>query len=237
MKGAGFFLGGLLPETLAFRAALWAMAAALALILAGALLSLPPLFGAAKASRSARGLFAKSPAINRLAAARIFGARDVWFVVGLPVFLSASGRSFTMVGALLALWIIGYGVIPAAAPGLVRRSAGGLRREVPAARASSSALTLVPLGLAALLLAGAPRPDLCIPVGLCAFGVLFAVNSSLHSHPVPASAVGGKAAEDVGFSCAANAAGRFLGTAPSGLLAARGGILALPARITPPASR
>jgi predicted MFS family arabinose efflux permease len=257
MKGAGFFLGGLLLETFGFRAALWLMAAALALILAGVLLSLPPLFGAARASRSARELFAKNRGVNLLAAARIFlfGARDVWFVVGLPVFLYASGWSFTMVGGFLAIWTIGYGVIQAAAPGFVRRSADGLSTEVPAARHWSFALTLVPLVLAALLLADTPRPDLFIPIGLCVFGVLFAVNSSVHSYLVLAYAGSEKAAEDVGFYYAANAAGRFLGTALSGLLAAWGGILAcllgaaamlaicalvtlaLPARLTPPASR
>jgi predicted MFS family arabinose efflux permease len=228
MKGAGFFLGGLLLELLGFRGALWAMAAALAAILLGVLASLPPLGFAATPSRSARELFAKSRAINLLAAARVFlfGARDVWFVVGLPVFLYASGWSFAMVGAFLALWTIGYGAIQAAAPAVIRRSADGLSTEVPAARAWGAALTLVPLALAALLLAGTPRPDLFIPVGLCVFGVLFAVNSSLHSYLVLAYAGSEKAAEDVGFYYAANAAGRFLGTALSGLLAAWGGILA-----------
>jgi predicted MFS family arabinose efflux permease len=228
MKGVGFFLGGVLLETLGFAGALWAMAAALALVLVAVLASLPPLFGAARASRSARELFAKSRAINLLAAARVFlfGARDVWFVVGLPVFLYASGWSFTMVGAFLALWTIGYGIIQAAAPGFVRRSADGLSTEVPAARAWSFALALVPLGLAGLLLAGAPRPDLFVPAGLCVFGVLFAVNSSVHSYLVLAYAGSEKSAEDVGFYYAANAAGRFLGTALSGVLAAWGGILA-----------
>jgi predicted MFS family arabinose efflux permease len=228
MKGAGFFLGGVLLETLGFAGALWAMAAALALVLGAVLASLPPLFGTARASRSARELFAKSRAINLLAAARVFlfGARDVWFVVGLPVFLYASGWSFAMVGAFLAVWTIGYGIIQAAAPGFVRRSADGLSTEVPAARAWSFALALVPLGLAALLLAGTPRPDLFVPIGLCVFGVLFAVKSSVHSYLVLAYAGSEKAAEDVGFYYAANAAGRFLGTALSGLLAAWGGILA-----------
>ena len=228
MKGAGFFLGGLLLELLGFRGALWAMAAALAFVLAGVLLSLPPLMGKAKASRTAKELFAKTPGVNLLAAARIFlfGARDVWFVVGLPVFLYASGWTFTMVGGFLALWTIGYGVIQAAAPALVRRSADGLSAEVPAARAWSLALAAVPALLAAMMLAGAPRPDLIVPVGLCAFGVLFAVNSSVHSYLVLAYAGSETAAEDVGFYYAANAAGRFGGTLLSGLLYGWGGLAA-----------
>ncbi len=228
MKGVGFFLGGVLLEALGFRRALWAMAAALLLVLAGVLFALPPLMGKARASRSARELFAKSPAINLLAAARVFlfGARDVWFVVGLPVFLYASGWTFTMVGSFLAVWTIGYGVIQAAAPALVRRSTDGLSSEVPAARAWSLALTFVPAVLAAMILAGVPRPDLFVPLGLCVFGVLFAVNSSVHSYLVLAYAGSEKAAEDVGFYYAANAAGRFGGTLLSGLLYGWGGIVA-----------
>ena len=228
MKGAGFFLGGLLLEALGFRGALWAMAAALAIVLAGAALSLPPLMGRARASRSARELFAKSAEINLLAAARVllFGARDVWFVVGLPVFLYASGWTFAMVGGFLALWTIGYGVVQASAPALVRRSRDGLSTEVPAARAWSLALAAVPALLAGAMLAGLPGADLFVPAGLCLFGLLFAVNSSVHSYLVLAYAGSEKAAEDVGFYYAANAAGRFGGTLLSGLLYGRGGLAA-----------
>lgn len=228
MKGAGFFLGGLLLEALGFRGALWAMAAALALVLTGVALALPPLMGKARASRSARELLAKNTGINLLAAARVFlfGARDVWFVVGLPVFLYASGWTFAMVGGFLALWTIGYGVIQACAPALVRRSGDGLSAEVPAARAWSLALAAVPALLAAMMLAGAPRADLFVPVGLCVFGVLFAVNSSVHSYLVLAYAGSEKAAEDVGFYYAANATGRFGGTLLSGLLYGWGGLSA-----------
>jgi MFS family permease len=221
MKGFGFFLGGLLLEALGFRGALWAMAAALLCVLAGVVLALPPLMGRAKASRSAREFLGKSRGVNLLAAARVFlfGARDVWFVVGLPVFLYASGWTFTMVGAFLALWTIGYGAVQAAAPALVRRSADGLSTEVPAARGWSLALALVPAALAAFVLGGVgPRPDHLVAAGLCVFGVLFAVNSSVHSYLVLAYAGSEKAAEDVGFYYAANAAGRFGGTLLSGLL-------------------
>ena len=228
MKGAGFFLGGLLLEALGFRGALWAMAAVLTVVLAGVLRALPPMMGRAKASRSARELFAKSAGVNLLAGARVFlfGARDVWFVVGLPVFLYTSGWTFTMVGGFLALWTIGYGIIQASAPAVIRRSMDGLSSEVPAARAWSLTLTAVPVALAAMMLAGVARPDLFVPFGLCVFGVLFAVNSSVHSYLVLAYAGSEKAAEDVGFYYAANAAGRFVGTLLSGLLYGWGGLVA-----------
>ena len=227
MKGVGFFLGGLLLETLGFSQSLWVMAGLLALVLAGVLTSLPPLMGKGKASKSAKELFAKSPGINTLAAARVvlFGARDVWFVVGVPVFLYSRGWTFTMVGSFLALWTIGYGLVQAVAPQVVKRSADGLSTEVPAARGWSAALALVPVALALAVAFGAPRLEWVVVAGLGVFGVAFAVNSSVHSYLILAYAGSEKAAEDVGFYYAANALGRFIGTLLSGLLYQWGGLL------------
>ncbi|HWS74087.1 MAG TPA: organoarsenical effux MFS transporter ArsJ [Quisquiliibacterium sp.] len=226
MKGVGFFLGGLLLDLLGFRGALWAMAALLAAVLACVLLFVPRLMGKSKASKSARELFAKSRGINLLAAARValFGARDVWFVVGVPVFLYASGWTFTMVGGFLALWTIGYGAVQAMAPALVRRSADGLSTEVPAARWWSAALALVPMVLAGLVVLRVPQLEWVVVAGLGLFGFAFAVNSSVHSYLILAYAGSEKAAEDVGFYYAANALGRFFGTLLSGLLYQWGGL-------------
>ncbi len=220
MKGVGFFLGGLLLQGLGFQHALWLMAGLLAVVLAGVLAFVPPLMGKARASKSAKELFAKSRGINLLAAARVmlFGARDVWFVVGVPVFLYSAGWTFTMVGAFLALWTIGYGVVQGLAPNLVRRSYDGLSREVPAARAWSAALALVPLALAGAVLAPVPHLAWVVVGGLGVFGFVFAINSSVHSYLILAYAGSEKAAEDVGFYYAANALGRFVGTLLSGLL-------------------
>jgi len=229
MKGIGFFLGGALLELAGFRPALWLMAGGLALVLASVLLALPPLLGKAKASRSAREFLAKSRGVNLLAAARItlFGARDIWFVVGLPVFLYVNGWTFAEVGGFLALWTIGYGLVQAVAPTLVRRSADGLSREVPAARVWALGLAAVPalLGLV-LALASPSRPDLVVAVGLAVFGLVFAVNSSLHSYLILAYAGSEKTAEDVGFYYAANATGRLLGILLSGVLFQAGGLTA-----------
>ena len=228
MKGLGFFAGGVLLDLLGFQGALWAMAAALGAILFGVVAALPPLMGKARASRSAREFLAKHRGVNLLAAARVFlfGARDVWFVVGLPVFLYAAGWTFTMVGGFLALWTIAYGVVQAAAPSLVRRSADGLSAEVPAARHWSLGLALLPAAIALALLAEPPRPDLVVVLGLALFGFAFAVNSSVHSYLILAYAGSEKAAEDVGFYYAANATGRFAGTLLSGLLFQWGGLAA-----------
>ncbi|MBS0560842.1 MAG: organoarsenical effux MFS transporter ArsJ [Proteobacteria bacterium] len=220
-KGAGFFIGGFLLQTVGFRPALWLMAAMLAVVLAGVLLLLPRTLGKAKASKSFRELFAKSRAVNLMAAARIFlfGARDVWFVVGLPVFLYGAGWHYMGVAGFLAVWTIAYGGVQAAAPAMVRRSRDGLSREVPAARWWGALLTVIPAALAlAIGLPGMPRPDLVLVAGLLVFGFVFAVISSLHSYLVLAYAGSEKAAEDVGFYYAANAAGRLLGILLSGLL-------------------
>jgi predicted MFS family arabinose efflux permease len=227
MKGVGFFLGGLLLDLLGFRGALWAMAGLLGLIFFAVALSLPPLMGKSKASKSAKELFAKSRAINLLALARVmlFGARDVWFVVGVPVFLYASGWTFTMVGGFLAVWTVGYGLVQASAPLLVRRSADGLTSEVAAARLWSVLLTVVPLGIAVAVFLKVSYLEWIVVGGLGLFGIAFAVNSSVHSYLILAYAGSEKAAEDVGFYYAANAAGRFTGTLLSGVLYQWGGLL------------
>ena len=227
MKGIGFFAGGLLLDAIGFRAALWSMAALLALVLVAGLLLLPRELGRAKASRTMRELFAKSAGVNLLAGARVFmfGARDVWFVVGLPVFLYAAGWRFVEVGAFLAAWTIAYGGVQAVAPALVPRSADGLSREVAGARLWAGLLLAVPLALALALHGGlAERPDLLLAAGLAVFALPFAVNSSLHSYLILAYAGSEKAAEDVGFYYAANATGRLAGTLLSGLLYQMAGI-------------
>lgn len=229
MKGIGFFVGGLLLEFVGFRLALWLMAGLLAFILVAGLLLLPRELGKAKSSKSIKELFGKSRGVNLLAAARIFmfGARDVWFVVGLPVFLYANGWRFLEVGGFLAAWTIAYGGIQAIAPVLVSRSDDGLSREIPAARLWAGLLVAVPVVLVLVMqMPGLWRPDLILVAGLALFGLPFAVNSSLHSYLILAYAGSEKAAEDVGFYYAANATGRLMGIVLSGVLYQLGGISA-----------
>jgi hypothetical protein len=179
---------------------------------------LPHDLGRGKAARSLQELMAKSTAVNLLAAARIllFGARDVWFVVGVPVYLYAAGWSFSAVGAFWALWTVGYGVVQAITPRFMPTA--GLAAEIRTAQRWAFYLFVVPVVLAGLVLYN-PRIDpLWIVLGLSVFGVMFALNSSLHSYLILAFAGSQKAAEDVGFYYAANASGRFIGTLLSGLL-------------------
>jgi predicted MFS family arabinose efflux permease len=227
MKGIGFFVGGVLLDLVGFAPALWMMAGLLAIVFVAGFLLLPRQLGKAKSSKTIRELFGKTRGVNLLAAARIFmfGARDVWFVVGLPVFLYAYGWKFLQVGGFLAAWTIAYGAIQAIAPSLVTRSTDGLSREVPAARLWAAILAAVPIVLALIMNStDVGRPDLVLVIGLALFGLPFAVNSSLHSYLILAYAGSEKAAEDVGFYYAANAAGRLLGITLSGALYQVGGI-------------
>jgi predicted MFS family arabinose efflux permease len=204
------------------------MAALLAVVFVAGLVLLPSELGKAKSSKTMKELFGKSRGVNLLAAARIFmfGARDVWFVVGLPVFLYAAGWKFLEVGGFLAAWTIAYGFVQAIAPSLVTRSADGLSREIPSARFWAAVLAAVPIVLAIVMIwIPIGRPDLLIVAGLALFGLPFAVNSSLHSYLILAYAGSEKAAEDVGFYYAANAAGRLLGITLSGVLYQHGGIV------------
>jgi predicted MFS family arabinose efflux permease len=131
------------------------------------------------------------------------------------------------VAGFIASWTIGYGLVQAIAPSVIRRSPDGLSREVPEARLWGALLTAIPVVLAVMLGAGQlPRLDLLVAAGLAVFGVAFAVISSLHSYLILAYAGSGKAAEDVGFYYAANSGGRLLGILLSGALAQLGGLAA-----------
>lgn len=219
LKGIGFFLGGALLAGLGFRDALWAMAAGLAVALALTTVALPSGMGRAKAKVKLTRLLAKSRAINALSAARmfLFGARDVWFVVALPVFLyDVVGWSFVQVGTYMAAWVIGYGAVQAVTPRVVDRGRGSTD-DARAAQLAGVALAVITAAIYVALRAGAPAAA-TIVVGLAVFGAAFAVNSALHSYLIIAYAKSDEVAADVGFYYMANAAGRLLGTVLSGAL-------------------
>lgn len=227
LKGAGFFLGGLLLATVGFRGALWLMAGGLLLVLLATLLSLPREIGMAKKKTKFSAIFSKSRDINLLSAARLFlfGSRDIWFVVGLPVFLSASlNWSHTEVGGFLALWVIGYGGVQALAPKLLKSS---LRGGTPrGGTASVGAFALA--GLTVLITIGVAMefsPWLTVVAGLALFGLIFAINSSVHSYLILAYTEADQAALNVGFYYMANAGGRLVGTLLSGIVFQSAGLV------------
>ncbi|MEX2482185.1 MAG: organoarsenical effux MFS transporter ArsJ [Gammaproteobacteria bacterium] len=218
LKGAGFFVGAALLQGLGFRGALLVLAGLLALVLAMTWWLLPRGLGRMSAKPKFGDVFSRIAAVNWLAAARLFlfAARDVWFVVGLPVFLyDRLGWTFLGVGAFLALWVIGYGLVQAAAPTLLRAIGRHAAPGGGTARAAVFGLTLIPAGIAVALGSGWPTQAVVI-VGLVLFGVVFAFNSAVHSYLVLAYADADKVAMNVGFYYMANAGGRLLGTVLSG---------------------
>ena len=228
LKGCGFFLGGVLLGSVGFVAALWGMAGALFVVLVFAASTLREDLGKSTSTVAFARLFSKSSEIHVLSIARfcLFGARDAWFAVGLPLFLyDVAGWSFTRIGSVLAVWVIGYGAVQAVVPGLVRWEHG------PAAAARLAqlwgfALVAVSAGLALAVSAGFQTNLTVVTVlgGLGLFGVVFAVNSSVHSYLILAYSDSDRVAVNVGFYYMANAAGRLVGTLVSGATYLVGGL-------------
>ena len=219
LKGVGFFVGAALLSGIGYDGALWSMAGALAITVIALIIFLNEDIGKSKKKAPLRSVLSKSSAINRLSAARffLFGSRDIWFVVALPVFLSDElGWSERGVGGFLALWVIGYGMIQSSAPKILARK-GRRIDEVNATRQWALILAVVSATIA-LLVAFNIAVNLAIVGGLIVFGIAFAMNSSLHSYLVLAFSDDDSVALDVGFYYSANAAGRFVGTLLSGLL-------------------
>jgi predicted MFS family arabinose efflux permease len=219
LKGVGFFVGAALLAGVGYDGALWVMAAALALTVVALMALLTEDIGRSKKKPPLRSVLSKSSAINRLSAARffLFGSRDIWFVVALPVFLAEQlDWSEQGVGGFLALWVVGYGIVQSFAPRLLAR--GG--REVDAVHATREwALGLAGVSATiAVLVALDLAVTTAVIVGLIVFGVVFAINSSLHSFLVLVFSDEDEVALDVGFYYSANAAGRLVGTLLSGVL-------------------
>ncbi len=238
VKGCGFLLGAALLATLGFTTAVLAMAAVLGVILCAVLAFMPS--GLPKGRKGAKftEVFSKSHNVNWLSAARVFlfGARDIWFVVGIPIYFYAvlsdgtvagNRTAFFMIGTFMAVWIILYGAVQAAAPKLLRANARPAAELIGAARHWAWALAAVPAILtAAAVLSMGPQLWLTVMLvaGLLVFGAVFAVNSALHSYLILSFSKAERVTMDVGFYYMANAAGRLLGTLLSGLTYQAGGL-------------
>ena len=239
VKGLGFFLGAALLALAGFQAAVWGMAGVLAVILIAVVLFLPAgLPGRMKADEAWGGWRSRDQRVNRLSLARLFlfGARDVWFVVGIPVYFQAvlsdgtpEGRreAFFLIGGFLALWIIAYGAVQALAPRILGAKAQPEAETVRKAVFWAGLLVPIPFLLAgAAWAAGGPATWLTatLILGLLLFGFVFAVNSSVHSYLILAFGSADRITRDVGFYYMANAAGRLIGTLLSGLSYQIGGL-------------
>ncbi|NVP00443.1 organoarsenical effux MFS transporter ArsJ, partial [Photobacterium damselae subsp. damselae] len=217
LKGAGFFLGGFLLSWLGFSGAVIAMAGVLLAVFILSLCYLKGDLGKAKQKVKFSQIFSKSPSVNILSAARmfLFGARDVWFVIALPIYLGqVFGWDHLWVGGFLALWIIGYGIVQTLAP----KVTGKVQGKTPDGRAAMgwAGLLATVTALIALLVTFNLSPQITIALGLMIFGAIFAVNSSLHSYLIVSYAKEDGVSLDVGFYYMANAMGRLMGTLLSG---------------------
>jgi MFS family permease len=222
LKGVGFFVGGLLLYAVGFRTSLCILAGLVLSALVGTALLMRGDLGTANKKAKFSHMFSNNRSVNVLAAARVFlfASRDVWFVVGLPVFLSAVlGWNFWQVGGFMAVWIIGYGFVQAFAPRILRRfyAASGGAPDGKTATWLAFLLALFPTAIAVGLSLNAD-PTAVVVTGLIAFGVVFAMNSSVHSYLILAYTDSDKVAMNVGFYYMANACGRLCGTVLSGVL-------------------
>ena len=214
LKGVGFLLGGVLLGWVGFQWTLWMMAGALFVVLLSGILTMRQDLGRSKAKVKFKQLFSKSREVNYLSFARffLFGSRDIWFVVGLPVFLKETlNWSFAAVGSFMAAWVIGYGLIQAGAPALLRHGGSG------------SALRWVGIlaavtGFLALAVELEFHLGIVVLAGLALFGMVFAVNSAIHSYLILAYTDSDDVALNVGFYYMANAGGRLIGTLLSGVV-------------------
>lgn len=229
LKGVGFFLGGWLLATVGFQHAVATMAAALGGVLILSVLLLDRTTGIAKKPQPFKHLFSTSSAVNRLSAARffLFGSRDIWFVVALPVFLQSQLQwNYVQVGSMMAAWVIAYGVVQTVAPKItiIGKTVRDSNITHPSGRTAFrwvTALCLVPGAIAGSLYladSNASTVATSLVAGLFVFGALFAVNSSIHSYLIVAYAREDGASLDVGFYYMCNAAGRLVGTLLSGLV-------------------
>lgn len=222
IKGIGFFLGGLLLSLVGFQTAMIILLVIVTMALLTTATMMNGTLGYADMGAKFRHMFSNTREINLLATARLFlfASRDVWFVVALPVYLrTVLDWSFWQAGAFLAIWVIGYGAVQAAAPSMFARRSAETGSTPTGRTATKLAFLLAAFPAAiAISLAANIDPTLVLVVGLIAFGIVFAFNSAVHSYLVLAYAEDETVAKNVGFYYMANAGGRLIGTILSGAI-------------------
>lgn len=235
VKGFGFLLGAALLATAGFLTAIWAMAAVLTVILIGTMIFMPAGLPQGKKSAKFSQVWSKDRNINRLSLARmfLFGARDVWFVVGIPIYFYAvlsdgshegNRAAFFTIGTFMAVWIILYGFVQGLAPKILNAAAKSTTEIAQSATLWVAILTLIPATLAAAVALNLPQLTPILIAGLLIFGFVFAINSSVHSYLILAFTSDERVTMDVGFYYMSNAAGRLIGTLLSGLSYQIGGL-------------
>ena len=227
IKGFGFFVGGFLLQTTGFKCGLWILSGIILLVLAISIKSLPENIGETKSNIKFKKLFDIGDSLKILSGARVFlfASRDIWFVVALPVYFSIYlGWSHSFIGGFMALWVIGYGLIQGLAPSILKY---WTKRDAPTGRMAThvSFVLAIVMVIIVVLFGFDISTRYVVTIGLIIFGIVFALNSSVHSFLVLDYVHGDKAATNVGFYYMANATGRLMGTLLSGVLFQFGGIM------------
>ena len=220
LKGIGFFVGSALLATIGFSGAIIAMAATLFIVWIISLYLLTCDLGKARHAPAFKHIFSKSRSINFLSAARcfLFGSRDIWFVVALPVYLSEQlDWKHWEIGSFFAAWIIAYGMIQMITPHVTGK------QKTPNGKSAflwACPLMLIPLAIAFGINDASPLQNngVILIAGLALFGFFFAINSSVHSFLIVRLSSRDHVSLDVGFYYMANAMGRLLGTVLSGYI-------------------
>ncbi|MGB7241799.1 MAG: organoarsenical effux MFS transporter ArsJ [Sulfitobacter sp.] len=238
VKGAGFLLGAVLLALFGFIPSVLSMAAILFVILIGVVTLMPSGLPSGRKSAKFSEVLSKNRNINWLSIARLFlfGARDVWFVVGIPIYFYAvlsdgsdmgNRTAFFMIGTFMAVWTILYGIVQAKAPRILNAASRSEVQILALAKRWVLLLILVPAFLAGLVW-WIPAPSVpltaALVLGLLVFGGIFAINSALHSFLILSFTDAKRVTMDVGFYYMANAAGRLVGTVLSGVTYQLGGL-------------
>jgi predicted MFS family arabinose efflux permease len=233
VKGFGFLLGSLLLTFIGFKSSLFFMAAFLSITLILVLILLKDKLSTTKKDTKFSEVFSKNKNINYLSLGRVFlfGARDTWLVVGLPIFLysilsdgstESNHKAFFVIGTFMAGWTVFYGFVQSITPKLVSRN-NSTRKQI---EFWASALAVIPLFL---ILLNFYTHDFLLHITifvLFVFGFVFAINSSIHSFLILKFTDKNRVTLDVGFYYMSNAFGRLMGTLLSGLSYQYGGFSA-----------
>ena len=233
VKGFGFLLGSLLLTFIGFKSSLFFMAAFLSITLILVLILLKDKLSTTKKDTKFSEVFSKNKNINYLSLGRVFlfGARDTWLVVGLPIFLysilsdgsiESNHKAFFVIGTFMAGWTVFYGFVQSITPKLVSNN-NSTRKQI---EFWASALTVILLFLIPL---NFYTQDFLLHITifvLFVFGFVFAINSSIHSFLILKFTDKNRVTLDVGFYYMSNAFGRLMGTLLSGLSYQYGGFSA-----------
>ena len=238
VKGAGFLLGAVLLGVFGFVPSVLIMAMVLFVILIAVVMGMPAGLPVGRKDAKFKEVFSKNKNINWLSLARVFlfGARDVWFVVGIPIYfyavlsdgtVASNRTAFFLIGTFMAVWTILYGVVQAATPRILQHKDRQADAILGQARRWIVMLVVPPAVLAVtVLVTDHPTPTLTavVVIGLLIFGGVFAVNSALHSYLILMFTDTKRVTMDVGFYYMSNAAGRLIGTVLSGATYQLGGL-------------